>query len=232
MSVNPRLVTPVRAFTLACAALVAPLSAHAQLYITIPTNALQANSVQAFSSTAQTQFNRLGIAVTPLGNATAVAGQTAAYNLPVTSITLDFLSIASGGASGSALEFDFVDDNNANQRLTLANFNINFQTGELLADATPLNGPTVKQTSIFSFNVESALALKYQFPLTITGNETLNKLFVTSSGKATMISALNLPVFAQAVLGVLDFGTITINVDLAFRNKPVSAKPYVVGKSS
>lgn len=51
------------------AALMATATAHANL--TIPVNALVADSVQAFSSDAMDAFALQAVSVTPLGNATA-----------------------------------------------------------------------------------------------------------------------------------------------------------------
>ena len=210
-----------------CVALLASAAAHAQLALSLPVNTIQADAIQAFSHDAVLSFTRLGIAVSPKGNAQSVAGQTYTYDLPVTSISLQLLGIAGGAASGSALELDYTDDNNVNQRLTLANFVINFNTQQVLADATPASGPTTRQVPIFNFVVQTPLGLKYQFPLSVVGHEVLSQLIATSQGQSLMINALNLPSFVAPVLASLDLGTITIDVKLAPRLPPVPAKPYV-----
>ena len=75
----------------AVAATFATVAASASA-LTLPTESLQANSVQAFSEKALKQNKLLGIEVTPLGNATATA-TTGAYNLPVTSISVNSTSV-------------------------------------------------------------------------------------------------------------------------------------------
>jgi hypothetical protein len=73
--------------------------------LTIPTNALVADSFQTFSQEAMDGFDLTGVVVTPLGNARPVTDVAGSFRLPITSITVDSsLHIAGGQASGSALE--------------------------------------------------------------------------------------------------------------------------------
>lgn len=219
----------IRAFALGAAIVAAPLSAQAALSLTIPTNALQANAVQAFSQDAQDGFDIVGITLKPLGNATAVPNVLGAYNLPVTSIALQFIKIAGGASTGSALEFNRIDDDTGKAtRVTLANFSIDFNTKKILADATQQGKATVNKTPIFDFHEQTPLGLKYQFPLSITGKQILDKLFLTTEGKKLFKVGLELPDIADLVLETTDFGTITIDVAVKPRNRPVSNRPYVV----
>ena len=219
----------IRAFALGAAIVAAPLSAQAALTLTIPTNALQANAVQAFSQDALDSFDVVGISLKPLGNATAVPNVAGAYNLPVTSIALQFIKIAGGSSTGSALEFNRFDiDANRSTRVTLANFSIDFNTKKILADATQQGQATVSKTPIFDFHEQTPLGLKYQFPLSITGKQILDKLFLTTEGKKVFKVGLELPDISDIVLDTTDFGTITIDVAVKPRSKPVSARPYVV----
>ncbi|TAL26382.1 MAG: hypothetical protein EPO01_02040, partial [Aquabacterium sp.] len=90
----------IRSVTLA-AAMLAVGAAHANL--TIPTNALVANSVQAFSSEATDAFAAGGVEIAALGNATNPT--EGSYSFPITSISIGSgLKIAGGQASGSALQ--------------------------------------------------------------------------------------------------------------------------------
>lgn len=209
----------------AVAATFATVAASASA-LTLPTESLQANSVQAFSEKALTQNKLLGIEVTPLGNATATA-TTGAYNLPVTSISVNSsLKVTSGAAVGSALEISRLNDDLVKVGITLANFKINFETHQVLADVTPFGGVTVPQQAVYTFNEATPLNLKYKFPLTITGTQLLDKLFLTPAGIAALTSALELPEFAPDLLVKTDFGTINIDVKVGTR-KAVSTEPYV-----
>ncbi len=231
----------------AVAATFATVAASASA-LTLPTESLQANSVQAFSEKALKQNKLLGIEVTPLGNATATAtsapdidtlmqvtplgnatatATTGAYNLPVTSISVNSsLKVTSGAAVGSALEISRLNDDLVKVGITLANFKINFETHQVLADVTPFGGVTVPQQAVYTFNEATPLNLKYKFPLTITGTQLLDKLFLTPAGIAALTSALELPEFAPDLLVKTDFGTINIDVKVGTR-KAVSTKPYV-----
>jgi len=209
----------------AVAATFATVAASASA-LTLPTESLQANSVQAFSEKALKQNKLLGIEVTPLGNATATA-TTGAYNLPVTSISVNSsLKVTSGAAVGSALEISRLNDDLVKVGITLANFKINFETHQVLADVTPFGGVTMPQRAVYKFNEAIPLTLKYKFPLTITGTQLLDKLFLTPEGIAVLTSALELPEFAPDLLVKTDFGTIGIEVKVGLR-KPVSTRPYV-----
>jgi len=209
----------------AVAATFATVAASASA-LTLPTQSLQANAVQAFSEKALKQNKLLGIEVIPLGNATPTS-TPGAYNLPVTSITINSkLKVASGASVGSALEISRLNDDLIKVGVTLANFKINFETHQVLADVTPFGGVTMPQRAVYKFNEAVPLTLKYKFPLTITGTQLLDKLFLTEEGIAVLTSALELPEFAPDLLVKTDFGTIGIEVKVGLR-KAVSTRPYV-----
>ena len=213
----------VRHFTVAATLACAAASASA---LTLPTEALAANSIQSFSIDAQDQFNLFKITVTPLGNATAAAA-TAAYNLPVTSITINNqLKVAAGKASGSALEIARYNVAGVKIGVTLANFKIDFITHKVLADVTPIGGVTTPQMVVYTFNEATPLTLKYRFPLSVSGEQLLDKLYLTPEGITAIATALALPRFAPALMAETDFGNIAISVKVGLR-KPVSSKPYV-----
>lgn len=212
----------VRAFTVAAALATAAASASA---LTLPTDFLQANSIQSFSEDALGQYDLFAITVTPLGNATA-AGATGAFNLPVTSITLNSsLKVSAGTATGSALEIARIYRSNK-VGVTIANFKIDFIGHKVLADVTPIGGVTIPQMAVYSFNEAIPLTLKYKFPLSITGTQLLDKLFLTPDGITTIAKALVLPAFAPELMKTTDFGKIDIIVKVGLR-KPVSTRPYV-----
>jgi hypothetical protein len=61
----------------------------------------------------------------------------------------------------------------------LANFTLDYANKKVLADRTILGEATVKQAAIYNFNVNTALSIKYKFPLSINAHEVLDKLFLT-----------------------------------------------------
>ncbi len=212
----------IRSFTVAAALAAVAASASA---LTLPTEFLQANSVQSFSQDALDQYDVFAITVTPLGNATA-SSATGAYNLPVTSITINSsLKVTAGTATGSALEIARLY-HGAKVGVTLANFKIDFVNHKVLADVTPIGGVTIPQMAVYSFNEAIPLTLKYKFPLSVTGTQLLDQLFLTPDGITTIAKALVLPNFAPALMKDTDFGKIDIIVKVALR-QPVSTKPYV-----
>lgn len=215
----------VRSIAIAAALIGAAASANA---LTIPANSLVADSVQAFSQESLDAFDVGGVTVTPLGNATAVAGATGAFSFPITSITVsNSLKIASGDAKGSALEIARMKGS-TKYAVTVANFTINYDTKQVLADTTPLGGTTAKQAPLYNFNTATPLGLKYKFPLAITGHEVLDQLTLTPEMKATMVSSLALtPVLKAALESITTFGTLTQDIAVKLRAKAASTALYV-----
>lgn len=224
-----------RSIAVASALGVAALSAQAGL--TIPINTTVSNSVQKFPDDvlammglAYVKIEARGTA-TPVGTVFQTEGQSNvnAFNMPVTKIVLGTKPlIASGSAVGSALVFSRYDVDTGERflQLTLANFTIDYGRKQVLADVTPLGGSTTKQQVIYNFNVATPLGLKYKFPLSITGHEVLDKLMLSPETKASYTNALELQVFETPTLD-MDFGTLTQDISLKLRSRPVSAKPYV-----
>ncbi len=219
----------------AAVALFAVSAAHADL--TIPFAWTESNSVQAFTQDNLDSFDLVHLSVVAKGNATALgtpinggSGSVnyQSYSFPVTKIVIGSdLSIKSGQASGSALFFDrFDDDTGDKYGLTLANFTIDYANKKVLADITPMGGTTSAQAPLYTFNVNTKLALKYKFPLTVTGHEVLDNLLLTDGAKAAFNSALKLPDVAQGALGFV-YGTLTQDVSTNLRKKSISSTPYV-----
>jgi hypothetical protein len=223
----------MKAFSLSVIATAFAFAGTSASALTIPTNALVADSFQTFSQEAMDGFDLTGVVVTPLGNAVAVPDVRGSFRLPITSITIDSsLHIAGGQASGSALEIARVAPPRtplAGQKVgvVLANFSINYKTKQVLADTTVLGGTTVKQQPTFNFNVATPLGIKYRFPLTITGNEVLDQLTLTPEARQTQITALQLRAFEVGALdSIPSFGTLQQKIEVKFR-KAVSTAPYV-----
>lgn len=221
--------------TAAAVALFAVSAAHADL--TIPFAWTDSNSVQTFTQDNLDSFDLVHMSVVAKGNAsavgTAINGGSGSvnyqsYSFPITKIVIGGdLSIKSGQAAGSALYFDRIDDDTGlAYGLTLANFTIDYANKKVLADITPKGGSTATQQPLYTFNVNTKLALKYKFPLTVTGHEVLDNLLLTDGAKAVFNSALFLPEIAQ---GALDFvyGTLTQDVSTNLRKKSISSSLYV-----
>lgn len=223
------------------------MSAHADL--NIPFDWTSSNSVQKFPVAALQSFDLVYLEVAAKGNATSLGDVPAglevpnaqSYNFPVTQIVIGSkLNIASGSAVGSALRFRVADDNGIWNGLTLANFTIDYVKKQVTADATPTTqdatvdgAPEVvagaaKRIAIYNFNLATPLALKYKFPLTVTGHEVLDQLKLTPEAKVAMTDGLKLPDFAVVQLDQ-DFGTLTQDINTNTRKpKLASTKPYTV----
>ena len=217
-----------RSLTIAAAMLAAGTSANA---LTIPFNIFTGTSVQAFTPTVLAAFKAVYVDVIPLGNATAVPDVKGAYILPITSISINSkLKISKGDAKGSALELSrtYYDDEDVPHfgGVILANFTINYETKQVLADTTIIGeATTAKQAPLYNFHVATPLGLKYKFPLTVTGHEVLDDLRLTQQAKDAMTSSLMLQVYETPTLRN-DFGTLTQDISTKLRAKPVSTKLY------
>ena len=222
-----RLLPSLRSLLLPLALTATPLTALAWPTLTIPTNALQADAVQAFSSDALGAFELIEIAVKPAGQASVTPNTAGAFTLPVTSITIDGLKVVGGKATGAGLRFERRNlDTGVTQVVTLANFRIDFNTHVIHADAVAQGGAPKPDTPIFKFREQTALAIKYRFPLSISAHQTLDQLFLTPPARAVFIDGLQLDEIMSAPLEFIDFGEIRIAVDVKLRKKPVSTKPY------
>lgn len=209
----------------------------AQADMTLPLNCTKSNSVQTFTQDNLDSFDLVNLSVRAKGNATPVGtmltgGNTGAtfyraYSFPVTKVVVGSnLAIKSGSAVGSALFFDRTDDDTgAKFGLTLANFTIDYVNKKVLADITPQGGVVANQQAIYTFEVDTALALKYKFPLAVVGNEVLKNLLLTSIAKAAFVNSLQLPEVAQFALD-FTFGTLAQDISTNLRTC-ASTKPYV-----
>ncbi|RYY85664.1 MAG: hypothetical protein EOO15_16450 [Chitinophagaceae bacterium] len=219
----------IRSISFAAATLALAASANA---LTVDWTKSQGASVMAFSDAAVDLLKTNGTKVTALGNTTVVtAGKV--FSLPITSITINgSLKVASGEASGSALNMlrTTFDENDVAtvSGVVLANFTLDYINHKVMADLTPKGGTTTKQSSVFTFHDATPLALKYKFPLTVTGHEVLDKLFVTPEALAIFASGLGLQ--GEDILNLVrntDFGTLTQDISTNARKPAVNKTPYV-----
>jgi hypothetical protein len=199
----------------------------AQADITIPVNSLVVNCVQAFSDRAQKGFRASNVSLQALGNATQ-SGTTITF--PVTKLVIGSgLKIVIGTAVGAALKLSRPMDDGSEAWIVLANLWLDYRANQVVADVTIPGAPTVKNATIYNFKVDTPLALKYKFPLSITGHEVLNKLMLTEQSKDLHMAGLQYEDYIRpGVLDTTDFGTLTQDLLLKFRSRPLSTKPYIV----
>jgi len=225
----------------------ASMSAHADLNIAFDWTS--SNSVQKFPVKLLQAFDLLTVEVAAKGNAKSLGDVPAevetpnaqSYSFPVTQIVVGSkLNIAAGSASGSALRIRRAnDEGSAYLGVYLANFTIDYVKKQVIADVTPALEDVVagtpeaaagasKRMAIYNFHVATPLALKYKFPLTVTGHEVLDQLALTADAKASITSALTLPDFAVVQLEQ-DFGTLTQDINTNTRKpKLATTKPFAI----
>ncbi|TAK97395.1 MAG: hypothetical protein EPO09_04075 [Aquabacterium sp.] len=217
----------------------AAVSAHADLKI--PFGWTQSNSVQKFPAKVLELFDLVYLEINAKGNATSLndvphvpvvqselaVPKAQSYSLPVTEIVIGSkLNIAAGSAIGSALEFRRALDDGSYVGVTLANFTLNYVTKKVWCDAKA-SGAVSKHIAVYDFHVATPLALKYKFPLTVTGHEVLDKLMITADGKQVFTDGLQLEPWAAAALNE-DMGTLTQDISTNIRKPALkSTKPYV-----
>ena len=224
----------IRSISFAAATLAMAASANA---LTINWSGLVGTSTLNFSANAISLFKANGGKVEALGNTTPIleTGATSAwsFSLPITSITVTpALKIGAGQASGSALDIvrRTIDEEGTlvTSGIVLANFKLDYIGHQVLADATTHGAATKPMFAVYDFNVATPLALKYKFPLSITGREVLDKLKLTPA--AVDLFAASLGLSGDAVIGLVrdtDFGSLTQDIAVKVRKPAVSNKPYV-----
>lgn len=196
--------------------------------LAINTTALKANSTLQFSNEAFAAASAARITFSALGN--TIAGPTTPYEdlnvpsfiLPVTKADVSIgwnlkVTPNSGEAIGSALLV-----NRGTRQLALANFEIDYKTDQVYADVI-VNGKTTNM-AVYSFQEMTDLKIGLK-GLSLTMNQTLGNLVLTTKAADTFADALSLSGPLKETLAGLNFGTITIDISTALR-KPVSAKPF------
>lgn len=196
--------------------------------LSLNTQALQATSTLQFSSEAYGMASLVGISFGAWGNTYQSGSKTTAdgvtvptFVLPVTNADVSLgwnlkLSPESGEAIGSGLMLT-----RGNRQLGLANFSIDYKTDKVYADVIA-NGKSTNM-AVYSFTEMSDLQIGLK-GLALTMNQTLGSLKLTTQATDTFASVLGLDSFIRGAMGVLDFGTITIDIKTALR-MPISDNP-------
>lgn len=196
--------------------------------LSLNTTVFKANSTLQFSDEAAAASAAAGITFSALGNTVTGASSIVddvlvpSFILPVTKADVSLgwdlkLSPNSGEAIGSALLVK-----KGSRQFALANFEIDFKKDQVFADVI-VNGKTTNM-AIYSFTEQSNLNIGLS-GLSLTLNQTLGDLTLTTQARDTFASALNLAAPLKAVLGGLNFGTITIDINTSLR-VPVSDKAF------
>nr|WP_315198065.1 hypothetical protein [uncultured Aquabacterium sp.] len=200
--------------------------------LTLNTSALNANSTQKFSEDAVGAFTTYATTVEAAGTASDAGNYT--FVLPITKVVIgSSLKPTSGDASGAALKFSRTSTTTGITRsVYLANFRIDYTAGKVLADRSMLDATGAAVTEnieIYTFGTQQALALKYKFPLGISLNEVLGPLTLSSPAIESFITGLKLPnaALVRGTLPQVDFGSLQQIIEVSFRKKAVSNKPFV-----
>lgn len=187
--------------------------------VTLNTAGKQATATLVLSADAKTKASQAGVSFGAGGN--AYTGSSAGtFVLPITKsvVNVGWTSITpvAGEAIGSAILAS-----KGTKTLALANFKIDYATDKISGDLIT-NGQT-SSMALFSFNEQSPRTIKLS-GLSLTMNQSLNNLKLTSGATSSLTSALGAS-GAMSTLAAADFGTLEINVSTLSR-KAVSTKPY------
>jgi hypothetical protein len=200
--------------------------------LTLNTSALNANSTQTFSEDAVGAFTTYATTVEAAGTTTDAGNYT--FVLPVTKVVIgSSLKPTSGDASGAALKFSRTSPaTGVTRSLYLANFRIDYTAGKVLADRSMLDSTGTAVTEnieVYTFGTQEVLALKYKFPLSISLNEVLGPLTLSSAAIESFITGLKLPNagLVRGTLPLVDFGTLRQLIEVSFRKKAVDNTPFV-----
>jgi hypothetical protein len=201
------------AFVLGGFALVGSASAT----LTLNTAGLQANSTLKLSTAAQTLASESGLTFRGAGN--AYSGATAgSFVLPVTQAVLNVglftpTTPVSGKSIGSGLVIS-KGTGVAAKSAGLANFSVDYSTHLITGDL--ISGGAAKSMSLFSFKEQTPLKISLK-GLSLTMNQTIGNLTLSTPANTALGSALGLSPAAQATFGKTDFGTVTIDITTASR---------------
>jgi len=185
------------------------------LSVTIPTSLIDAEAVFSFNADTTDLMSSMGVGVSALGNTRQLAGAGWNFMMPVTQVTLNAsifpigLNPESGFATGSGL---FIKSETGG--LSLANFGLDFKRNVLTADLATAQG-TKKTFDVFAFNVAENLHLSTSGGLSMKMN--LTDMMLTTGAQTQFASALQLEEYAVAVLPMLNFGSLSVDISPMLR---------------
>lgn len=187
--------------------------------VTLNTAGSKATATLVLSADAKAKAALAGVSFGAGGN-TYTGSSAGTFVLPITKSVVDVslfkIAPVSGEAIGSAILAS-----KGTKSLALANFKIDYAKDKISGDLIT-NGQT-SSMALFSFNEQTPRTIKLS-GLTLTMNQTLNNLKLTSDATSSLTSALGNS-GAMSSLAAANFGTLTIDVSSVSR-KAVSTKPY------
>lgn len=189
--------------------------------VTLNTAGNKAVSTLVLSKAATDLSKSSGISYGAAGN--AYTGATAGtFVLPVTKAVINVgwdlkATPISGQSIGSAILAT-----KGTKTIGLANFSVDYATHQVTGDF--LNNGNTQSMAMFSFKEQSQLKIGLK-GLSLTMNQTLGDLKLTSAANSAFGSALGLSSGLQSSFAGTDFGTITIDISTLSR-KAVSTKPF------
>lgn len=192
--------------------------------ITLPTSLIDAESVFRFDAETSDVMDNMGIGAFALGNTSNLNGSRWNFLMPVTQVTVNAsifplgVDAVSGFASGSGLLIQ-----SEVGQLSLANFGLDFKRNVLTADLGTASGIR-KSFDVFNFKVAEDLHLSTSGGLSMKMN--LTNMMLTDSAQLQFASALNLDPFAVVLLPVLNFGSLSVDINPSLR-LGLSDKPLV-----
>lgn len=191
--------------------------------LVLDTSDNKANATLQLSTSAKNLLSNSAINLSARGNATSSNGST--FVLPVTeaNISVGFFKLTpiSGEAMGSAIAIT----KSGNTKLVgIGNFSLDFSNNTVYSDVF-VNGQTTNM-GLFTFNEKTDLKLGLSLSGGLTLYNTLDNLKLTTAGKDTFASALNLSAGLADQFAALNWGTIQVNITSALRKPPVSTTPF------
>jgi hypothetical protein len=189
--------------------------------VTLNTAGNKAVSTLVLSQKAQDLSKSSGISYSAGGNASTGAN-AATFNLPITQAVVNAgLFTAPTPISGKSIGSAIIATKGTKQ-IGLANFSVDYATHTVTGDL--ISNGTSTSMAMFAFKEQTKLQLSLK-GLSLTMNQTLNNLTLTSAANAKFGTALGLSSGLQSSFAGVDFGTITIDISSLSR-KAVSTKAF------
>jgi hypothetical protein len=213
----------------ACLALTATASSAWALPLTLNTTALDANSKLSLSTEAAELLTLTGITVSPGGKATSAGA--GAYNVPITSLTVDVkllpptLAPQKALAAGSSLT---LTNTLKGGSVSFGNLALDFNALSIAGDITTAAGSQT-QVPLFTFKVTQPLTFSLKGGISLT--ESLGSLYLTESASQTFAQGLGVPSALAYLFTQVDFGTIDARIVPWFRPKATEVLTSSVSRS-
>jgi hypothetical protein len=208
------------------------LASTAQADIVIPMNSIILETHMYFSDRAKKAFRASNVTPQPVG--TSSGSFEDHIILPASKLAIGPGAKSKGIATyawgdGCGIKLNRQMDDGSAAWVVMANIAIDYKANQVIADFTIPGVPTAKKVPLYDFKLDTPLAIKYKFPISITGKEVMYNMYLTEKAKDFQMAGLQYEDFVRtAVLDKTDFGQGVNVLDFRFRPRPLSTKPYVV----